>query len=202
MNGWNSTHTLRRLSTDKHGDMLRPTKHLKLVHPPSHVAGSPLVRLVRVVPAVVRIVALLAALQIRERTNKKKRWNVSAAPQRANTTTAHHIPCNTRHPRGFSAAPGALRTRPDREGGLRGSCPPLRGRSPRTCRSPVGADRGRARTAARVARMPWAEGSQASGCGDKTKVRDTRVHTRGAGGVTYWPRGQSGPIGQKPVRYS
>ena len=193
--------TLRRLCTDNHGDTLRPSKSLELVYPLTHVTGLPLVRLVRVVPAVVRIVTLLAALQIRERKNKKKRGNVSAAPQRADTT-AHHIPCSTRHPRGFSAAPGALRTRPDREGELQGSCPPLRGRSPRICRSPVGADRGRARTGVRVARTPWVEESQASGCGVKTKVRDTRVHTRGAGEVTYWPRGQSGPIGQKPVRYS
>ncbi len=154
------------------------------------------------VPAVVRIVALLAALQIRERKNKKKRGSVSATPQRANTTTAHHIPCSTRRLRGFSAAPGAHRIRPDRGGVPRGSCSPLHGRSPHTCRSPVGADRGRARTGARVDRMLWAGGSQASGCGDKAKFRDTRVHTRGAGGVTYWPRGQSGPIGQKPVRYS
>ena len=60
--------------------------------------------------------------------------------------------------------------------------------------------------AVQVVRMPWGVGYRVSDCEVTTgegecQINDAGSHSsRADEGVTYWPRGQSGPRGQKPVR--
>lgn len=108
------------------------------------------------------------------------------------------IPYSTPRLRGFSADLAAHHFRRDREDGVQGSCLRSLGRSPHTYRTREAEVRDPSLTVGRVVRMPWVEEYRAWGWEEPCQFGLVLLSLKG----THWPRGQSGPIGQNPVRYN